>query len=77
MKARKSPPNFQKIIDHRGIALNRPIRAVAHLGFARAFAFEVDAAKSRAAYQDFLSFWMGDDSFVPILKQAKAEYARL
>jgi eukaryotic-like serine/threonine-protein kinase len=68
---------FQKIIDHRGIVLNGPIGALAHLGLARAFALEGDAAKSRAAYQDFLSLWMGGDPDIPILKQAKAEHARL
>ena len=47
---------FQKIIDHRGIVLNGPIGALAHLGLARAFVLEGDAAKSRMAYKAFLSF---------------------
>jgi eukaryotic-like serine/threonine-protein kinase len=68
---------FQKIIHHRGIVLNGPIGALARLGLARAFALEGDAAKSRAAYQDFLSLWKGGDPDIPIFKQAKAEYAKL
>jgi len=65
------------MIEHRGIVLDGPIGALAHLGLARAFALEGHAAKSRAAYQEFLSLGMGGDSDVPVLKQAKAEYTRL
>ena len=68
---------FQKIIDHRGIVLNAPIGALAHLGLARAFVLQGDAAKSRVAYRDFLSLWEDGDPDIPILKQAKAEYAKL
>jgi eukaryotic-like serine/threonine-protein kinase len=68
---------FQRIIDHRGIVLNGPIGALAHLGLARAFALQGDAAKSRAADQDFLSLSKDGDLEIPILKQAKAEYAKL
>jgi eukaryotic-like serine/threonine-protein kinase len=109
---------FQKILDHRGIVLNEPIGALAHLGLGRAYALEarskaVSAAvagasrsrkeeqdrgqdahepaggtpmdrgrlpalqKARAAYQDFFTLWKDADPDVPILKQAKVEYARL
>jgi hypothetical protein len=68
---------FQKIIDHRGIVLNGPIGALAHLGLARAFVLEGDAAKSRMAYKAFLSLCKDGDPDIPILKQAKAEYAEL
>jgi len=68
---------FQKIIDHRGIVLNGPIGALAHLGLGRAFALQGDAAKSSVAYQDFLTLWKDGDPDIPILKQAKAEYAKL
>ena len=68
---------FQKILDHRGIALNEPIGALAHLQLGRAYAMQGDTAKSRAAYQDFLTLWKDADSDIPILKQAKAEYAKL
>jgi hypothetical protein len=68
---------FQKILDHSGIALNQPIGALAHLGLARAYAVQGDSAKSRAAYQDFLMLWKDADPDIPILKQANAEYAKL
>jgi predicted Zn-dependent protease len=68
---------FQKIIDHPGIVWIYPLGALAHLGLARAYALQGDAAKARAAYKDFLTLWKDADPDVPILKQAKAEYAKL
>jgi eukaryotic-like serine/threonine-protein kinase len=68
---------FQKILDHRGIVLNEPIGALAHLGLARAYALQGDTAKAKSAYQDFLTLWKDADPDIPILKQAKAEYAKL
>ncbi|MGH9863793.1 MAG: winged helix-turn-helix domain-containing protein [Candidatus Acidiferrales bacterium] len=68
---------FQKILDHRGVVLNEPIGALAHLGLARAYAMQGDAAKARAAYEDFFTLWKDADPDIPILKQAKAEYAKL
>ena len=68
---------FQKILDHRGIVLNQPIGALAHLGFARAFVLQGDTVKARAAYQDFLRLWKDADADIPILLAAKSEYAKL
>jgi predicted Zn-dependent protease len=68
---------FQKFIDHRGLVVNFPWGALARLGLARAYAFEGDTAKARAAYQDFLTLWKDADPDIPILKEAKAEYAKL
>jgi DNA-binding winged helix-turn-helix (wHTH) protein len=68
---------FQKILDHRGIVANEPIGALAQLQLGRAYALQGNAAKSRAAYQDFLTLWKDADPDIPILKQAKAEYAKL
>jgi DNA-binding winged helix-turn-helix (wHTH) protein/tetratricopeptide (TPR) repeat protein len=68
---------FQKIIDHKGIVINAPIGALAHLGLGRAYALSGDKAKAKAAYQDFLALWKDADLDIPILKQAKAEYAKL
>jgi eukaryotic-like serine/threonine-protein kinase len=68
---------FQKILDHRGIVLNEPIGALAHLQLGRAYAMQGDAAKSRAAYQDFLALWKDADPDIPILIAAKSEYAKL
>jgi hypothetical protein len=67
---------FQKILDHRGIVQNLPIGALAHLQIGRAYAMR-DTAKAKAAYQDFLTLWKDADPDIPVLKQAKAEYAKL
>jgi len=68
---------FQKILDHRGVVVNELIGALGRLGLARAYALQGDAAKARAAYQDFIALWKDADPDIPILKQAKAEYAKL
>ena len=68
---------FQKILAHPGVVTNEPIGALAHLGLGRAYALAGDGAKARAAYQDFLALWKDADPDVPILKEAKAEYAKL
>jgi tetratricopeptide (TPR) repeat protein len=68
---------FQKFIDHRGLVVNFPWGALARLGLARAYALQGDTAKARAAYQDFLTLWKDADPDIPILQQAKAEYAKL
>jgi DNA-binding winged helix-turn-helix (wHTH) protein/tetratricopeptide (TPR) repeat protein len=68
---------FQKIIEHPGIARNWPIGALAHLGLGRAYALEGEKVKSRAAYQDFLALWKDADPDIPILKEARAEYTKL
>ena len=82
-----SAAEFQKIVDHNGIVWNCWTGALAHLGLARANAFEArtsrgadaDAARVRAlaAYKDFLALWKNADPEIPIFKQAKAEYAKL
>ena len=68
---------FQKTLDHRGIVLNEPIGALAHLQLGRAYTMSGDTAKARGAYQDFLVLWKDADPDIPVLKQAKAEYAKL
>jgi len=78
---------FKKILDHTGIVWNCWTGALAHLGAARANALQLrtsqgadaDAARVRAlvAYKDFLSLWNHADSDIPILKEARAEYAKL
>jgi predicted Zn-dependent protease len=68
---------FQKILDHRGLLWSCATGALAHLGLARAYALQGDTAKTRAAYQDFLTIWKDADPDVPILKDARAEYAKL
>jgi tetratricopeptide (TPR) repeat protein len=78
---------FQKIVDHKGIVGNCSMGALAHLGLARANALQArtlrgadaDAAHGRAlaAYQNFLALWKDADPDIPILMQAKVEYAKL
>ena len=68
---------FQKICDHPGLVQNEVIGALAHLGLGRAYAQLGDLSKSKAAYQDFLTLWKDADPDIPILKQAKTEFANL
>ena len=68
---------FQKLLDHRGIVTNFVTGALAHLQLGRAEAMAGDTAKAKAAYQEFFTLWKDADPDVPILKQAKAEYAKL
>jgi DNA-binding winged helix-turn-helix (wHTH) protein/tetratricopeptide (TPR) repeat protein len=68
---------FQSFIDHPGVVYNTPWGALARLGLARAYALQGNTAKARAAYQNFLTLWKDADPDIPILQQAKAEYAKL
>jgi hypothetical protein len=68
---------FQKLLDHRGIVANLVTGSLAHLQLGRAYAMQGDNTKAKAAYQDFLTLWKDADPDIPILMQAKAEYARL
>jgi eukaryotic-like serine/threonine-protein kinase len=68
---------FQKIMGHPGITIGDAFGVLAHLGLARAYALTGDTAKARAAYQDFFTLWKDADPGIPVLKQAKAEYAKL
>jgi tetratricopeptide (TPR) repeat protein len=73
----RAAAEFQKFIEHRGLVVTFPWGALARLGLARAYAFEGETAKARTAYQDFLTLWKDADPGIPILKEAKAEYAKL
>ncbi|MGC2017577.1 MAG: protein kinase [Candidatus Acidiferrales bacterium] len=68
---------FQKILDHAGLVGNEPLAALAHLGLGRAYALAGGSAKSKTAYQDLFALWKDADPDIPILKEAKAEYAKL
>jgi serine/threonine protein kinase/Flp pilus assembly protein TadD len=86
-QGKQAASEFQKILDHSGIVWNCWTGALAHLGAARANALQsrtskgadADASRVRslAAYKDFLTLWKDADPEIPILKQAKAEYAKL
>ena len=67
---------FQKFLDHRGLVVNYPLASLARLGLARAYALSGDTAKAKATYQDFLKLWKDADPDTPVLKEAKAEYAK-
>jgi hypothetical protein len=73
----RAAAEFQKYIDYRGLVRNAPIAMLARLGLARAYAMQGDTAKARAAYQEFLTAWKDADADLPVLQQAKAEYAKL
>jgi tetratricopeptide (TPR) repeat protein/anti-sigma-K factor RskA len=68
---------FQKLLDHPGMMSNFVTGALAHLQVGRAYAMAGDSAKAKAAYQDFLTLWKDADPDIPILNEAKAEYAKL
>jgi hypothetical protein len=68
---------FQKMIDHRGIVSNFPLGALAHLQLGRAYKLAGDVGKAREAYAAFLVAWLNADPDIPVLKRAKAEYAKL
>jgi len=84
-KGAKAAAEFQRIVDHKGASWGATwvhpnwgqYYSLSHLGMARASALAGDTAKARRAYQDFFELWKDADSDVPVLKQAKAEYARL
>ena len=76
-KGAEAAVEFQKILNHRGIVISDPIGALAHLQLGRAYALAGGMAKAKSAYQDFLTVWNDADPDIPILKQAKVEYAKL
>lgn len=76
-KEGEAAAEFQKILDHRGIVQNEPIGALAYVGLARAYVEQGETAKARTAYQAFFTLWKNADPDIPVLRQAKAEYAKL
>ncbi len=76
-RAKEAAAEFQKILDHHGIVMNFPIGALARLGLARAYVVQGEKAKAYGAYEEFLKLWKDADFQLPVLQQAKAEYAAL
>jgi DNA-binding winged helix-turn-helix (wHTH) protein/tetratricopeptide (TPR) repeat protein len=76
-KAAEAAVEFHKIIDHKGLLASDPIGALAYLQLGRAYAATEDRTKAMTAYRDFFELWKEADPDIPILKQAKAEFARL
>lgn len=76
-RGKEATAEYQKILDHSGVAINIPLAALAHLGLARAYTLQGDFAKSKIEYQNFLALWKDADPDIPLLKEAKTEYASL
>ena len=73
----KAIADFQTVLDHPGWPDWGPFKPLSQLGLAQAYAKQGDSEKSRKAYEDFFATWKDADPDIPILKQAKAEYANL
>jgi tetratricopeptide (TPR) repeat protein len=76
-RGKEAAAEFQKILNHRTVVANSPVSALAHLQLARAFAMQGDTSKERSAYEAFLILWKDADTDLPILVQAKTEYANM
>ena len=76
-RGQEAAAEFQKVLHHRGVVLADPIGALAHVHLGRAYTLSGDNAKAKSAYEAFLTLWKDADADLPILKQAKAEYAKL
>ena len=76
-QGKEAAEQFQNILNHRGVCGTLPACSLAHLQLGRARAISGDNAGARTAYQDFFALWKDADPDVPILKEAKAEYAKL
>jgi serine/threonine protein kinase/tetratricopeptide (TPR) repeat protein len=84
-KGPEAAAEFQKILDHKGASWASTWRfpnwglyySISYLGLARASVLAGDMAKAKVAYQDFLTLWKDADPDVPVLQQAKVEYAKL
>ena len=73
----KAAAEYQKILDHRGVAPQDVTYNLSHLGLGRAYALEGNTTAAKSAYQDFFAAWKDADPDLPVLKQAKAEYEKL
>jgi tetratricopeptide (TPR) repeat protein len=75
--AEHAATEFRTVLAHRGMTLNFPLAAIARLQLGRAYVAQGDTPKGRAAYEEFLELWKSADPEIPVLKQAKSEYAKL
>jgi eukaryotic-like serine/threonine-protein kinase len=76
-RGQEAAAEFQKLLDYPGVVVNETIGVLARLGLARAHVLQGDTAKARPAYDEFLALWKDADADIPILREAKAEYAKL
>ncbi len=68
---------FQRIVDHRSIVLGDPVDAMARLQLPRALALSGDTVKAKSAYNDLFTLWKNADPKIPMVNEARAEYAKL
>jgi serine/threonine protein kinase/Tfp pilus assembly protein PilF len=73
----RAASEFQNVLDHPGINATSVLVPLSKLNLARSYAVKGDKVKARGAYQDFLALWKDADPDIPVLKEAKAEYAKL
>jgi outer membrane protein assembly factor BamD (BamD/ComL family) len=73
----KATAQFQKILDHRGVYMISPYFPLAYLGLARALALQGNAKGARDSYDRFFLLWKDSDHGIPVLREARREYARL
>jgi len=76
-KAAEAAAEFQKILEHPGVVLEDPIGALARLQLARAWTIAGDVGKGKSAYEELFRLWEGADATIPLVREARAEYARL
>ena len=76
-QGKESAAEFQTFIDHRGLVANNPLGALAQLQLARAYVVAGDKVAAKQKYEDFIALWKDADPDVPVLSNAKAEYATL
>jgi hypothetical protein len=76
-RGQEAAVQFQKILDHPGIVLNSEIGPLARVGLGRAYSMLGNTPQARAAYEGFFTLWKDADPDIPILKEAKTEYAKL
>jgi tetratricopeptide (TPR) repeat protein len=73
----RAAAEFQRVLDHRSMVLVDPMDAMARLQLARALALSGDTVKAKHAYNDLLTLWKNADADIPVIKAARAEFARL
>jgi Flp pilus assembly protein TadD len=76
-EGRLAEEEFQKVLDQPGVVLNSPLRPLAQLGRARAYALQGDKSKAQGGYEEFFTSWKDADAGLPVLKQAKIEAAKV
>jgi DNA-binding winged helix-turn-helix (wHTH) protein/tetratricopeptide (TPR) repeat protein len=76
-KGSEAAREFQKLADHREIMIGDPVSSLAPYGLARSYVLMGDATKAREQFKLAFATWRDADPDLPILNQAKADYASL